>query len=92
MQAERAQILSLQALAWLGGDEDMLVAFLQATGADTGELRARATEPVFQIAVLDFLMTNDAWVIAFCDAHAFAYTDPAAARAALPGGAIPHWT
>ena len=92
MQAERAQVLSLQALAWLAGEDDMLMAFLQATGADTGDLRARAIEPEFQIAVLDFLMTDDAWVIAFCDAHGFAYTDPAAARESLPGGATLHWT
>ena len=53
---------------------------------------ARAGDVDFQGAILDFLMMDDAWVIAFCDQHALLYTAPQAARAALPGGAPIHWT
>lgn len=70
----------------------MFLTFLNATGADASEIRQRAADPDFQIAVLDFLMTNDAWIVAFCDAHGLPFTDPAAAREALPGGAALHWT
>jgi hypothetical protein len=31
-------------------------------------------------------------VIAFCDAAGYPYAAPLAARAALPGGEVPHWT
>jgi hypothetical protein len=31
-------------------------------------------------------------VMAFCDAQSLPYTEPQAARAALPGGEVPHWT
>jgi len=92
MQDTSAQILSLQALAWLAEQDDIFLDFLQATGASATNLRERASEAEFQGAVLDFLMTNDAWIVAFCDAHGLAYTAPASARAALPGGADLHWT
>lgn len=92
MQQDSAQVLALQALAWLVADDEMLPAFLNATGASVGDLRARATDVDFQGAILDFLMMDDQWVIAFCDQHALPYTAPQAARAALPGGASIHWT
>lgn len=92
MQPDRAQLLAVQALAWLAADDEMLPAFLQATGASGAELGAVAGDPALQGAILDFLLTNDAWIMAFCDAHGLAYTDPATARAALPGGAAQHWT
>lgn len=92
MQRNTAEILSLQVLAWIAAQDDIFLDFLQATGANTTSLRDRASDAEFQGAILDFLMTNDAWIQAFCDAHGLAYTDPAAARAALPGGADLHWT
>lgn len=92
MQQDSAQVLALQALAWLVADDEMLPAFLNATGASMSDLRARAKDVDFQGAILDFLMMDDQWVIAFCDQHALPYTAPQAARAALPGGASIHWT
>jgi hypothetical protein len=49
-------------------------------------------EAEFQVAVLDFLLQDDAWVIAFCDGEGHPYTAPQAARQALPGGAETYWT
>jgi Protein of unknown function (DUF3572) len=92
MQQDSAQILALQALAWLVADDELLPAFLNATGAGLDDLRARAGDVDFQGAILDFLMMDDAWVVAFCDQHALPYTAPQTARAALPGGAPVHWT
>lgn len=92
MQQESAQVVALQALAWLVADDELLPAFLNATGAGLDDLRARAADVDFQGAILDFLMMDDQWVVAFCDQHALAYTTPQMARAALPGGAPVHWT
>ncbi|TNF64407.1 MAG: DUF3572 family protein [Rhodobacteraceae bacterium] len=89
---DAAETLALQALAWLVGNDDLLPAFLNATGASEADLRARAGEAEFLGSVLDFLMMDDAWVIAFCDAAGLAYDQPMRARAALPGGAQMHWT
>lgn len=89
---ESGEILALQALAWLVGNEELLPAFLTASGADLADLRQRVTDPAFLIAVLDFLMSEDAWLMAFCDDHTIAYDAVDRARQSLPGGARVHWT
>ncbi|WP_413869571.1 DUF3572 domain-containing protein [Albidovulum sp.] len=89
---EFAETLALRALGWLVGNEEILPLFLGATGSSAADLRARAAEPEFLVSVLDFLLIDDAWVIAFCDAAGYGYGEPGAARQALPGGAEMHWT
>ncbi|NHB78524.1 DUF3572 domain-containing protein [Rhodobacter sp. M37P] len=92
MTPDMAQTLALQALAWIAAEDEIFPQFLAATGAGLAELRARACEAEFQAAVLDFLLQEDRWVVAFCDGHGHPYTAPLAARLALPGGAEMHWT
>ncbi len=87
-----AEALALRALAWLVANDDLLPVFLGATGTSPEDLRRRATEADFLVSVLDFLLMDDAWVVAFCDAAGYAYADPLAARHRLPGGAETHWT
>lgn len=87
-----AETLGLRALGWLAGNEELLGVFLGATGADLSDLRARASDPTFLGAVLDFILMDDAWVVAFCDAEGLAYDMPRSARDALPGGGNVHWT
>lgn len=89
---ETALVLAIQALGWLAADDEIFPQFMAATGAGIGEVRARAADADFLAAVLDFLMQDDRWVVAFCDAGGHAYTAVQAARAALPGGADQHWT
>ena len=62
------------------------------TGASEADLRAGAQDPEFLGSVLDFVMMDDAWVVAFCAEAGLENTAPMAARAALPGGAQVHWT
>lgn len=89
---ESAEVLGLQALAWLVGDEDLLGVFLASSGASEGDLRAQAGDPAFLGAVLDFIMMDDAWVVAFCDHVAIPYERVPEARQALPGGEQVNWT
>lgn len=91
-QQEAAQLLAIRVLAWLAADDELLPAFLAATGASPGEISARAEDADFHLAILDFLLMDDERVIAFCDAHGLPYTTPQTARAHLPGGETPHWT
>ena len=91
-QHESAQLLALRALAWLAADVEQFQDFLAATGAGLDDVRARAGDPDFHLAILDFLLMDDQRIVAFCDAHALPYTAPQTARAALPGGEAPHWT
>jgi hypothetical protein len=92
MQREAAETVGVQALGWLAGNDELLPVFLGSTGASLDDLRAGAGDAAFLGSVLDFVMMDDAWVVAFCDSVGIAYTVPMQARAALPGGAVTHWT
>ena len=92
LSSDAAETLALRALAWLIGNDELLPVFLNATGATEDDLRARAADPGFLGSVLDFLMMDDAWIIAFCDGAGLPYDRVMQARAALPGGQQTEWT
>ncbi len=92
MNQEQAETTALGCLAWLIANDDLVPVFLGSTGISEGEVRERAGEAEFLASVLDFLLMDDAWVIACCDAQGIAYDVIMRARAALPGGAQIHWT
>ena len=92
MQQEQAEIISLQALGWLAGHEELCPVFLGATGTSGEELSARATDPAFLASVLEFVTMDDAWVVQFCDSVGLAYDKPLRARYALPGAEQVNWT
>lgn len=89
---EAAETLALQALGWMAGEDGVLTAFLAASGAAPEDLSARALEPGFLASVLDFLLTDDAWVMAFCDAAGLRYEQPMQAAMVLGGARHRHWT
>lgn len=92
MQQEQAQTLAIQALGWLAADDELFTIFLGATGASAQDAAARASDPEFLIAVLDFISMDDAWVTRFCDTIGVSYDTPLRARQSLPGGAEVSWT
>ncbi len=92
MARPQAEALAVQALVWMAGDAELVGRFLAATGAGPADLRARATEPEFLGFVLDFLLSNEAALVAFALAENIRPELPMRARAALPGGELPHWT
>lgn len=92
MSQESAERLALGALGWLAGNDDLMPVFLNASGASIDDVKAQAGDPAFLASVLDFLLMDDAWVIAFCDEAGHAYEQPMLARASLPGGDQVHWT
>lgn len=61
-------VLALQALAHVAGDEAMGPRFLALTGMDVAELRAKAGQPATLMALLDYLMANEADLLATADA------------------------
>jgi hypothetical protein len=89
---EAAELLGLQALGWIAAQPDLAGGFLAATGASAEELRARAADPEFLGFVLDFLLSDEAALLAFAREAGIAPDRPLRARVALPGGALPHWT
>ena len=89
---EFAETVGLQCLAWLISNEGLLPVFMGATGISEADIKERAQDPDFLASVLDFLMMDDAWVVAFCDANGLSNETPMRARAALPGGMQVEWT
>lgn len=92
MERNAAETVGLQALAWLAAHEELLPVFMGASGASLSDLRSGAADLAFLGSVLDFLLMDDAWIVAFCDAEGLRYEAPMRARAALPGGAEVNWT
>lgn len=92
MQQIQAERIAIQALGWLASHDDLMPVFLGATGSSAEDLRAQAGDPAFLLSVLDFLLMDDAWVIAFCDSEGLPYEMPMRAKQALPGGGEVHWT
>lgn len=89
---ESAETVGAQALAWVAEDTDRLNGFLELSGLSPKELMSQAADPRVLGAVLDYVMTEDRMVMAFCDSVGLAYTVPQQARRALPGGEVWHWT
>lgn len=92
MEQRQAEVIALEALAWLAADDALLDVFLGASGASVDDLRQRAADPTLQAAVLAFITMDDAWVMAFCDSTDLAYDQPLRACHALPGANSVHWT
>lgn len=67
MTPDRAEILSLEALGWLAGDEDGLTRFLAASGTDIAALRGGAGQRGTGLAVIEFLLAQEDLVVRFCE-------------------------
>ena len=87
-----AEALGLEVLGWLAEDDARMAPFLAETGADAGDLRAAAGDAAFLGFVLDHLLADESRLLDCCAALGLAPEAPARARAALPGGDLPHWT
>lgn len=92
MNRDEAELLAIRALGHIAGDEDLLGDFLSLTGLAPDELRLRVAEPEFLGGILDYMLADEARLLAFCEAEELRPQMPAAARRALPGGEEVHWS
>ncbi len=91
MTPENAAATAREALIWMAGEPEILGAFLATGGLAPGDLRGRADDPEFLGFLLDFLLHDEATLLAFCAAPA-SRRPSRHGRAALPGGDTPDWT
>lgn len=92
MRQEQAEIVALQALGWLAGEEEALGTFLAQSGIGAEALRELAGSAEFLAAVMDFVLESDSRILSVAAAAGLPPEQLATVRAALPGGAPPHWT
>jgi hypothetical protein len=82
---QNAEILALKGLVFLANSDAPLNRFMALSGAGTNDLRERAGEPEFLAAVMDFLMSDEELLMAFCNETSTDPKDLQIARMALPG-------
>ena len=58
--------LAAQMLLWLARAPERLQAFMRATGADARTILDEAESPWLHMAVLDFLLADEALLMQFC--------------------------
>lgn len=62
-----AETFGLKALTWLVARPDALARFFTASGLGAADLRARASEPDLLAAVVDYLLSQEALAMEFCE-------------------------
>jgi hypothetical protein len=92
MTPDAAKTLAIDALTWMAADEDMLVGFMGVSGSSVSDIRERSDDPEFLGFMLDYILSDDAFVERFADQTTHKAEDVFVARTALPGGAQFHWT
>jgi Protein of unknown function (DUF3572) len=87
MTPERADVLALEGLGWLAGQEDGIQRFLDQSGIDAATLRDAAGSREMGVAVLDFLLGHEDLLLPFCESLSLSPKQMHLARYALGGEA-----
>ena len=82
---EAAEILAVQALAFIAEEPERLAGFLNATGLTAERIRESAKYPRFLVGVLEHMLADETLLIAFADSAAVDPADIARARNLLGG-------
>ena len=85
MDGEAAETLALEALAFLASDERRLGALLAQAGWTLPELRAGLADSHVLAGILDFVLSDERLLVAFCEVSGCGPETPMRARRALPG-------
>jgi hypothetical protein len=64
---EAAEMLAIQALAFIAEEPERLDLFLSTTGIAAAEIRTAAREPGFLAGVLEHMLGDESLLIAFAD-------------------------
>jgi len=92
MTSQEAEIYALKVTNWLISNKDLLDVFMSSTGVSEATIKSDFHDGVFLAAILDFLLLDDNWVIAACDAMKLEPEAMQTARLLLPGGERVNWT
>ena len=92
MTPEAAQVVAIQALGWLMGNNELLPVFMGSTGISAEDLKAGLEDTSLLVSLMDFILMEDQWVLDFCDVSGFDPHKLQSVRHALPGGEMVHWT
>ena len=85
MTPDRAEVLALEGLGWLAGQEDGIQRILNQSGIDAATLRDAAGSREMGVAVLDFLLGHEDLLLPFCESLSLNPRHVHMARHALGG-------
>ncbi|HXQ82772.1 MAG TPA: DUF3572 domain-containing protein [Xanthobacteraceae bacterium] len=80
---EAAEMLAIQALAFIAEEPERLAAFLSVTGVSIAGIREAAGEPSFLAGVLEHMLGDENLLLAFADSAGIDPASLARARAAF---------
>ena len=80
---QTAEMLAVQALAFIAEDDTRLSGFIASTGVAVQSIRDAAREPNFLAGVLEHILAEENLLIAFADSAGINPTEVARARQAL---------
>jgi Protein of unknown function (DUF3572) len=80
-----AEMLAIQALAFIAEEPQSLSRFLDASGLSAEQIRAAAREPGFLAGVLEHMLGNESLLIAFAQSTGIDPADVTRAASALGG-------
>ena len=80
-----AEETAIAILGWLANEPELLGRFLALTGTDPTSLRRAVEDPGFLAGVVDFLMSHEPTLLAFCAATDTRPEDVVRAHVALSG-------
>ncbi|TNM65184.1 DUF3572 domain-containing protein [Aliirhizobium smilacinae] len=64
----RAEETAGAVLGWMAGEPDMLQRFLALSGVTPDQIRSVIADPGFLAGVIDFVMSHEPTLLAFCEA------------------------
>jgi hypothetical protein len=82
---EAAEMLAIQALAFIAEETDRLDGFLALTGLERERIREAAREPSFLAGVLEHMLGDESLLVAFSQRAGIDPTEIARASSALGG-------
>lgn len=83
-QRERAETMAINMIEFLMGDEDRADGFFGTTGLSPDDLRASVGQPAFLGGVMDYLLSREDLLVAFCEEREIDPIQPIRIRQLLP--------
>ncbi len=81
LSAEDAEAIALNALAYIAGEDELMISFINLTGCGSfDEIRSRLNDRSFLASALDFILGNEQATIAFAESIAIGPNVPMLAR------------
>ena len=68
MASAPAEETAAAVLAWLAGEPDMLQRFLDLSGVGPEQIRTAINDQGFMAGMIDFVMSHEPTLLAFCEA------------------------